>query len=305
MLLGLTQQQKVLDWWKLRQYQPPVAISEIASQTTMTPAAVHLFYINQPSLDDKATFRRNCPDYEQTIVLGCYKSVQHGIHVLQVDEPRLEGVEQVTAAHEMLHAAYDRLGKTDRQRIDGLLQDFARRQLDNDRIKATLKGYERTEPGAQNTEMHAIFGTEVAVLPGELEEYYRQYFSDRQVVVRFAANYQEAFTSRQNQIKDYDRQLTTLKSHITSRTGELERRRDALSVQERQLEGYRRQGDIVAYNAAVNDYNQAVAAFNQILEQTKSLIARHNQLVEKRNQLAVQTVELQQAIDSSALPENQ
>lgn len=305
LLLVLTQWQRGLDWLKLRNYQPPAAIVEIVEQTTMTPAARHLFYINHPTLDDKAAFQQNCPDYEQTIVLGCYRQGQRGIHVLKVTDPRLEGVEQVTAAHEMLHAAYDRLGSGERQQVNGWLRDYARDQLSDQRIKDTLKNYETTEPGEQDNEMYAIFGTEIAELPAELERHYSRFFRDRQAVVAFAANYQAAFTSRRQQIDDYDRRLADLKARIDRNTGELASRRDGLAASERQLENHQRSGDVGRYNAGVADYNQRVVGFNGLLEQTKALIAEHNRLVAERNELATQTAELQQAIDSSVLPSQQ
>src|SRR5581483_3357368 len=60
-----------LDWLKLRDYQPPTAISQLANTDTMTPSAVHIFYVNHPTLvSSNAQFAKDCPQIEQTIVLG-------------------------------------------------------------------------------------------------------------------------------------------------------------------------------------------------------------------------------------------
>lgn len=300
-----SQSQKIVDWIRLRDYQPPAAIAAIADQTTMTPAGRHLFYLNRAELQDKSTFRHSCPNYEATIVIGCYREGQRGIFVLKVDDPRLAGVEQVTSAHEMLHAAYNRLSKSERQATDSQLQTFASGQLSDARIKATLKGYEKTEPGQQTTEMFAIFGTEVSTLPPVLEQTYSRYFSNRQAVVAFANSYQAAFTSRQDQVKQYDARLNTMDASIKASTQRLDSQRAALEQASNKLRAYRQAGDLTSYNAAVSGYNQQVNAYNSLLDQTRTLIKQYNQLVRERNALAAETNTLRDAIDSNALPAQQ
>lgn len=303
--LGLTHAYALADWLKLRDYTAPAPVAALAQQTTMTDKSRHLFYINHPGIEEKTTFRSNCDKFgEETIVLGCYKGGQRGIHVLAVDDARLQGVEQVTAAHEMLHAAYDRLSKKDKARVDGLLQNFATTQLKDERIKKVLKGYETTEPGQQLNEMHSIFGTEVANLPSDLEDYYRQYFTNRKAVAAFAAQYQAAFTTRQDAINEYDGQLRTLGATIKNNTASLKAQETELTARANQLQQYRSSGNINAYNAGVPGYNDQVEAYNQLLERTKDQISQYNAIVTARNKIAVETTELQQAIDSSSLPQS-
>jgi hypothetical protein len=303
--LTATQSQRIADWFRLRGYVPPAEIVSFVAETAMTPDGRHLFYINRPALEDKAVFRQNCPDYEATIVIGCYRQGQRGIHVLRVDDERLEGVEQVTAAHEMLHAAYERLNRKERQQVDAWLNEYAQNGLTDERIKASLKGYEKTEPGEQMNEMHSIFGTEVSTLPEQLERHYTRYFSDRQAVVKLAAAYQDAFTSREQQIAQYDTQLNELSKTIKSNTEKLAARREELERQEGELDRYRQSGNIERYNAGVDQYNRNVGAYNELLEATKVAINEHNRIVEARNAIAAQTIELRQAIDSSELPDRQ
>ncbi len=113
--------QALSDWWQLRGYSPPATVTSLAAQDTMTSYATHVFYVNRPDIESNASqFRNECQETEKTIVLGCYHSNQEGIFVYNVQDSRLAGVEQVTAAHEMLHAAYDRLSSKDRNYVDGL-----------------------------------------------------------------------------------------------------------------------------------------------------------------------------------------
>src|SRR6185295_11567695 len=102
----------------------------------MTPDTRRLFYVYHPVLEDKQAFNSHCTDSEKTIVLGCYIS-RTGIYLYDVTDSRLNGVEQVTAAHETLHAAYERLSSSERKRVDGLTaQAFA--QVTDQRIKDTI-----------------------------------------------------------------------------------------------------------------------------------------------------------------------
>lgn len=294
------------DWLRLRGYVPSAEIVALADDTAMSDSGRHLFYINRPALHDKAAFRSNCPDYgEQTIVIGCYNGGQRGIHILEVEDERLQGVEEVTAAHEMLHAAYDRLSKSDRARLDKLLQAYADTGLTSERIKAALKDYQRTEPGQHYNEMHSMFGTEIASLPAELEAHYSRYFIRRAEVVGFAERYQDAFTSRQSALEDYDRQLQKRSQQIKDNTQDLRQREAAIEAARQRLDNLRANGNTEAYNAGVEPYNSQVDAYNALLETTRQLIDQYNALVEERNAIAAQTVELQQAIDSSSLPGSQ
>src|SRR5206468_584885 len=127
---------------------------------------------------------------------------------------RLSGVEEVTSAHEMLHAAYDRLSTKERNRVDELLQNYYDHQLTDQRIRATIDAYKASEPNDLQNEMHSIFGTEIATLPPELENYYSQYFADRSKVTTLAGEYEQEFTSRKTEIQSYDTQLDGLRAQI-------------------------------------------------------------------------------------------
>jgi len=300
------QRQAITDQLRLIGYTPSPEIVRLADATLMSGSARHLFYVNRPSLEAKADFQKSCPNYgEHTIVIGCYRGGQSGIYVLDVNDERLSGVEEVTSAHEMLHAAYERLGKKERQHIDSLLQDYAKNGLTDERIKKTLKSYETTEPGQSENEMHSIFGTEVEGLPPDLEAYYARYFTSRRNVVQLAQKYQEAFTSRQSAISTYDEQLEAMAADIKVKSQALENQGTAIDRARERLEASRHAGDVAAYNSGVEPFNAKVNTYNALLTETKSLISQYNAIVEKRNAIAAQTLELQKAIDSSNLPQSQ
>jgi len=295
------QNQAILDWWRLRGYDPPAAIASLAENDAMTGDAKHIFYVNHPELMPQAVeFRQACTRSEQTIVLGCYHPGQSGIFIYDVSDARLDGVEQVTAAHEMLHAAYERLAGEDKKVVDRLLNDFYRSGLTDERVKNVIELYRTTEPEALTNEMHSVFGTEIPVgsLPAELENYYKRYFSDRSRVISYSAKYEAEFTNRLSQINDYDRQLSELKQKIDSAEASLASQSAQLEASRAQLDAYRDSADIAAYNAAVPGFNAKVKAYNKAVTLLKADIAAYNELVITRNTLAAEVRALESAIDT-------
>ncbi len=298
---AITHRDQIYDWVRLHGYQPPTAITRLADDDTMTPYGRHLFYINRPDLTaDKSYFNQQCGGKEQAIVLGCYHSNQLGIYLYAVNDPQLTGVEQVTAAHEMLHAAYDRLNATERNSVDSMLENYYQYSLHDQQIIDEINLYKQTEPNDVVNEMHSVFGTEIADLPAPLENYYKQYFTSRQKIAQYAANYQAAFTSREQQVSADDAQLGAMKKQIDGSQTELQQKQQALATQAAQLATEKSAGQIEAYNAGIAPYNNAIGAYNAGITALRSLISRYNTLVDRRNAIAIQENQLAQAINSQA-----
>ena len=293
------QRQAVTDWWLLRGYNPPSAVVDLASDTAMTAEARHIFYVNHPKVIGKASaFRQNCASTEQTIVLGCYHGNQRGIFVYDVSDKRLSGIEQVTAAHEMLHAAYDRLDSAEKTRVNKLLTDFYKNQVKDERLIKTINSYKRTEPNDVVNEMHSIFGTEIVTLTPELETYYKQYFTNRQIVAQFASNYQAEFTGRAAQIDADDTKLKVLKTSIDKQETQLELQLADLQASRVKLDNLRSTGQIAAYNDAVPGFNAKVSSYNANIGRLQVDIVAYNVLVAARNALASEVKELDSALDT-------
>lgn len=299
-----TNQQAIEDWWKLKDYTPPSSVVALADKDTMTGSARRIFYVNHPQLiTDTLVFRQKCPESEQTIVLGCYHSGQSGIDIRDVQDPRLSGVEEVTAAHEMLHAAYDRLNDEEKSKIDNLLNNYYQ-TVQDPRLIDTINSYRQSEPGEVVNEMHSIFGTEVLTLPQPLEDYYKRYFVDRRAVVQLANGYEEEFSSRLARISTYDQQLANLKQQIDESKQQLDDQLAQLEAERNRLNQLRSSGDVGEYNAAVAEFNKKVNAYNQGVAKLKSDIARYNQLVEERNSIVGELRSLNEALDTRLAPQS-
>lgn len=301
--LGWFFRQDLSDWWRLRDYDPSSQIVALADQTTMTTDGRRIFYTTHPDIADKDTFNAHCRDgaaSEYSIVLGCYIStgkLYGNMYLYDINDPRLSGVMQVTAAHEMLHAAYDRLDDKERQRIDALLQETYQ-NLPDGRVKQTIAQYEASDPASVPNELHSIIGTELGNLPPELETYYSRYFTNRAAIVRFSEQYEAEFSRRQDQVTAYDRQLTEQKAIIEANQKDIDRQRVVLDQQRAQLDAYESAGNAAAFNVLVSNYNQGVARYNELVTTTRDQIEAYNSLVETRNNLALEVQQLTKAIDS-------
>lgn len=197
-------------------YQPSNEIRAIAERATMNDGGEFYFYASRPVLDGTQKFNDYCARREEkSAILGCYSGGK--IYIYQISDERLDGIEEVTAAHEMLHAAYDRLTKAEKNRLEPLLKTEYEKVAD-DELKGRMAYYDRTEPGEHYNELHSIIATEVDSLAPELEEYYKKYFDDRSSIARLHATYQAEFESLENQTTTLANDLNMLADEINTAT---------------------------------------------------------------------------------------
>lgn len=288
--------QGVADWWQLRQYQPSSEAIIMAEATRMQGRGRDLFYLSDPVVQDAEAFNMNCQDIgEGGSVLGCYNLQK--IYIFNVTDKRLPHVKEVTAAHEMLHAAYDRLDSAAREQVDAMVQAAANKLKADPELKETMDLYRKTEPGELLNELHSILGTEYANLPSDLENYYRQYFSDRSRVVGFAQEYKDVFRRSKTRLARDDAQLAALKQQIDASEADLQNRKLELATDRKRLLELRG-SNVEAYNQAVPGYNMQVDEFNGIAKTYNALVREYNNLVEVRNKEAAAQNDLYHSLDS-------
>jgi hypothetical protein len=270
-------------------------VIRFADQVAMTRSARRLFGHNAPKVVDKVEFKRDCPTKQDqfTYVLGCQGNRR--IFLLRVDRPDLAAIMPVTAAHEMLHAAYAELAPRERRRIDRLLDDAFEASAD-ERLQETLAQYAEAEPGQRHNELHSILPTEVADLGPALERYYARYFEDRGAVVAAFAGYQGVFDALQAQYDQLSAEVDGLQAQLT----ELEPRAEAAGAEADRLgteiDALRRQGRIDESNALVGRQNAAVDEANALAAQYNDLVGQYNAKVDELNALAITAREIDAAL---------
>jgi hypothetical protein len=289
--------QDIRDWWSLRGYTPTQKVEEIATTTTMTDYGRHLFYVYRPQIEPAEKFNSDCTIAEASIVLGCYNGI--GIYVYDVTDVRLDGVHEVTAAHEMLHAGYDRLSGSERERIDALTKAELAKITDQ-RLLDVVKSYRDRDPNVVPNELHSILGTEVRTLTPELETYYKKYFTNRLAIVKLSEQYEQVFTNDKAKVDAYDTELASLKAKIDTLEADLSSRANQLTIDKAELDNLEHSNRTSEYNAKVPAYNAGVNRYNFDLQTYKSYISTYNQKVVERNALTVEQNSLIKSLDSKA-----
>lgn len=211
-------------------YRPSAPIASIADRTELSDKGTFLFYASRPELLERTRFNTACRSAaaEQTAVLGCY--VANTIFLFDIKNEKLDGIKEVTAAHEMLHAAYQRLSADEKNRVNALLEKQAQNLGDEQaRIDELMAEYAKSEPGERHNELHSILGSEVGSLSPELEAYYGQYFSDRGAVVALAEKYQSVFDGLKAQQQGLVDEINALADQIDDESSAYKRNLQVLT----------------------------------------------------------------------------
>jgi hypothetical protein len=234
-VLLLLNRQYVIDQLSVWQYKPSQDVTALAERARMNGHGIFLFYANHPSINDATSFNNHCGRKEMSsAILGCYNGQQ--IYIYNVMDARLDGIREVTAAHEMLHAAYVRLNEPEKSQLHELLNaEYEKLKKDKD-LAERMSFYERTEPGERDNELHSIIGTEVLSIGSTLEGYYKKYFDDRSKVVALHQKYAKVFKDLQNRGEEIATELSAL----------------AITIE----------NESALYNADVNRLNHDITAFN-------------------------------------------
>lgn len=295
-----TQHQLIRDSYIVRTFKQQPASDAVMQQIDLTEKGMFIYKASRPQIQDADLFSVSCKDvsHEHSIVLGCY--TQQRVYVYDVKDERLNGVKQVTAAHELLHAVYERLPESQRKELSTLLVGTAN-SIEDQRFKDTIAEYKQAEPGQLENELHSILGTEISVLPEKLEQHYKKYFINRKKIVQFAKQYEHTFTELDTNIKEYDSKLKAIKAEKDLLDASLSKQQKEIEQMNAALDKLRTE-DPSAYNQQIPGYNAKIRSYNADITRSKELVLNFNEIVEKRNALATTQNDLVKQLDSNYQP---
>ncbi|TQL48493.1 hypothetical protein FB562_1587 [Homoserinimonas aerilata] len=206
--------QPLIDQVTVWQFEPDAVIAGHAERLQLSDHGRFLYYASNPVVSGADAFATECPkndDEQEFGILGCYLPKDKTIFLFDVTDERLDGREEVVAAHEMLHAAWDRLSDDEREHLGTLLEAESAKHMGDEEFAKRMDFYARIEPGQRHNELHSIIGTEIADVSPELEKYYSQYFVDRDVVTGLHAASNAVFVELQRQSDALVQQMTALR----------------------------------------------------------------------------------------------
>jgi hypothetical protein len=303
-LLLITNKQYIIDQITVWQYHPTSEVSALADRAGMGGYGKFLYLASQPKLDATQNFNTECDRIENvTSILGCYSDYR--IYLYDVTDAQLDGVREVTAAHETLHAAYIRMSDDEKSNVNVLLE-AEYKKLETDKDFADLMAfYSRTEPGQRYNELHSIIGTEVADINPALEAHYSQYFSDRQKVVALNAEYSSVFKKLASRANELVTQMNTLSSSISDRSTQYNADVKALNIDIATFDKRAENGDFSSqaqFNSERAALSARVTELNVLRKGVNDDIAKYDSLLAEYNSIASQSKKLNNSIDSTLAP---
>ncbi len=285
-------------------YEPSAELAAVRDRIQMSDEGDFLFAASTPSLEDAEQFNESCNREDPTFyILGCYTGSK--IHLYRIADERLAGIVEVTAAHEMLHAAWDRMSEDEHDELEPLLEAEYERVAD-DAFAERMDYYAEAQPGTRVNELHSIIGTEVADLSPELEAHYDEYFQDRSVVVALHDGYSSVLADIQERSESLVAELDALAGTIEAGraayeegTSELNADIEVFNARASTPGGFdtdefeRQRDELYARGDALDEQRDAVNAD----------VARYEELRAELESLNAESAALLQSMDSLQAPE--
>lgn len=287
--------QTVYDFVRGLFYTPTPEMAQIRDDLGLTSRGEIIFNASQPSLNTKEEFNEKCRDDDITAILGCY--TEQTIYVYNITDKELDGILELTTAHELLHAVYERMSIADRDNLRALLEKtYSENQ---EVLKEEIEAYDAVD---QLEEVYVRVGTEVKKLPEELEKHYAEIFKDQDKVVDYYNKYIKVFREIEDEFKKLEDEMKQLDTEIDTKTDNYENGLTVLNA------------EIDKFNACANtpgcfnsEYEFSVKREELVYRQTvlqslydeiDGLINQYNTDVEKFNNNIIRSEKLQNIINS-------
>jgi len=290
---------QIIDTVRAYNFHAPEKIVAIDKRLQLTDRGTDIFYASSPEINSQAAFNRNCETQERTTaILGCFYRDRIFLYDLQNTE--LDGTLEVTAAHEMLHAAYQRLTIAEHTWLDKRIVAAYELVKDDPTIKQLMAYYSQAEPGAEVDELHSILGTVIAQLSPDLEGYYGRYFKNRAIVVALNTKYNQVFEKIRAETEAIEARLKAAEPEIASLMSQYDADRVQLEAAintfnaradtgqfASQSDFYSQRAEIIAQISALNarkdEINAKVTAYNADVAELNKISVHSNALYQSMN----------------------
>ena len=288
----------IYDWYRGIIYQPSAEMATIRTKLKLTGQGEFIFNAAQPELNDAADFNENCrQDETEVAVLGCY--TLGNIYVYDIKDTRLDGIRELTAAHELLHVFWAKMDNGERERLQPILNQVYKNNLII--LKDDIETYAESE---RLEEIFVRAGTEIKELPVELEEIYARVFESQDAVVDFYDNYSAVFREMKTRLENLADELESLKSQIDEKIHEYE---VGVANLEKDIINFNSCAETVGcfqsnaeFYAQRNALIACESALNVLNDEVNVLIDNYNDKVNEYNSNALESRRLQNIINSKA-----
>jgi hypothetical protein len=287
---------KLSDRFAGMSFSPTPEMTQLMTDLSLTDKAAIITKASHPMLQTRQEFNESCASYNIEIaVLGCY--VKGRIFIYDINHPGLEGIRQSTLAHEVLHAAWDRLSFDEQNRLSPALEMVYNEHLDT--LGPRLEKY----PAANRLdELHSIIGTEINVFPIDphyadiLSRHYDRYFQNRAKVVAYYLQYADMFAELRAEADRLDTEIADYKRRIDEYTDQYQADASALNARIRRfnecadIHGCYTPSTFEAERRAIiaeqNRLNNLYAEIARLVEECNVLVDQYNANASHANELS-------------------
>lgn len=290
------------DYYRGMTYQPSGEMAQIRDDLDLTERGKFLFNAVQPELDGAAEFNSYCREggESEIAVLGCYTGGK--IYIYNITDERLDGIRELTSAHELLHANWARMSEGEKiALVEPLTRTF---EANQDMLGEEINTYETNQ---KQEELYVRAGTEVKDLPEALEKHYGEIFKNQDKVVGYYESYISVFKALEKEMDELQAEMKAMDDTLTAKTTEYEQKLKQLN------------SDITEFNKCAeqagcftSEYEfyakRAVLvaeqeALNLMYEEISGLVEAYNAKVEIYNADVLKSEKLNTVINSTQKPQ--
>lgn len=284
------QREWIYDFYLGVTYQPSSEMARIRGDLALTDRGEFLFNAAQPALNEATEFNEHCRNGETEIaVLGCYTGGK--IYVYDITDERLNGIRELTSAHELLHANWARMSDEEKVAlVEPLTRTF---EANQSFLESEIDSYDISE---RQEELYVRAGTEVADLPEALEKHYAEIFKDQDKVVGYYNGYISVFRTLEAEMNGLKAEMNEINTVVEAKIADYEQRVGQLNAAvvsfnscaktrgcfESEADYYARKTELMAeqevlegmyseINELINTYNAKVEIYNADVSQSEKL----------------------------------
>lgn len=300
--------QAINDHFAAQNFDASAEITDLTDQIELTSAGHRIFWATEPTLDASQNFNDRCAKVqhsEEGHILGCY--TQDRIHLFNVTDERLDGIVEVTAAHELLHAAFARMSTQDRSALVNRLNDYyAKIEKQDAALAERMQVYRGLSKVGFANELHSVLGTERRELPEWLERHYAQWFEDRAVIIDYFDSYHAIFNELQARATELQEQLEALRSDIETRSAtyssEVERFNTEWNAFVARNNNFEFSDDPDEFYRIRESFYQRRDSLGSEMDRLNADIARYDEMRNELSTLSSLNQELEKQLDSNLAP---
>ena len=295
---------QISDFISAKFFSASPEIAKVGESIELTDKAKIIFYASHPVLESQDEFNFDCDSHDDEIsVLGCYNYGR--IYLYDIKNSELAGVVESTAAHELLHAAWERMGANEKAEISGYIKEVYNDERYHGQLAEDLETYDDSEVVE---ELHSRIGTEIADLPADLEKHYAKYFKNQDLIVDFYDSYITPFRELSEEVKDLSEKLEKMSANIDEKTAAYYQAADALSAKIDEFNNCANTPNCFATETAFYARRNALLAEQSALDSTydelSDLVEEYNDMVEEYNANILRGEALEEAINSNKKTES-